>query len=226
MRRGAGSAALLAVLALAGCSSKTVEDQNKSSLFGSLRQAVSQTVASRRGGDEAAAAQTPDSPQDIAARALAANPGPLILAGLESSGATQAMAVIGENNGVRTFATTNMQALLLRRGMLTGTKGLGHDLSAAEIRGSEALIRARRAGSATRTMYFIGGDGLERPLPVNCQIAPGAAAGPGQRVVESCEGYGVKFQNNYLVTSGGGIPVSRQWISPNLGYVTIQILRD
>ena len=43
-------------------------------------------------------------------------------------------------------------------------------------------------------------------------------------MLESCAGHGVAFQNNYLV-QGGRITVSRQWIGPALGYVTIQELR-
>ncbi|WP_189654825.1 YjbF family lipoprotein [Paracoccus mutanolyticus] len=43
-------------------------------------------------------------------------------------------------------------------------------------------------------------------------------------MLESCVNGPLKFQNNYLV-QGGRITVSRQWIGPNLGYVTIQELR-
>lgn len=169
----------------------------------------------------------------MAARALAANPAPLILVSLESTGATQVMAMVGENGGMRTYMTPNMQALVIRSGMLTGTKGLGNDLSVAEVEGTANLIRARRAGQGSRTMRYISGDGTERPLPLNCTIAVGDAksfsfAGTGwnaTQVVESCEGSGAEVQNSYLVTASGHIPVSRQWIGPRLGYVTIQTIR-
>ncbi len=59
---------------------------------------------------------------------------------------TQVMAMTGENAGQRTYMTKNEQALILRGGMLAGTRGLGHDLSVAQMSSSAALIRAGRSG--------------------------------------------------------------------------------
>src|SRR5690606_2017099 len=111
-------------------------------------------------------------------------------------------------------------ALIFRSGMLSGTRGLGNDLSVAEP-GTEALIRAGRSGSAKRIMRYFSGDGLERPLDFDCTVAPGPAASV---MTESCQGHGLSFQNSYMV-QGGQIPVSRQWVGPALGYVTVQTLR-
>lgn len=235
MTRMMKNAALLAAagLALAGCGTRDPEAGG--SLFGQLREAVAPAVARVGGGGETAAAQpsAPRTAEDMAARALAANPAPLILAGLESSGATQVMAMTGQNGDMRTYMTPNEQALIIRNGILTGTKGLGHDLSVAEANGTAALIRSRRSGQATRINRYLGGDGVERPLPMTCTVAVGEGKSFGfagrawsaTQVVESCEGGGVQMQNSYLVTASGQIPVSRQWISPRLGYVTIQTIR-
>ncbi|MGR3544142.1 MAG: YjbF family lipoprotein, partial [Paracoccus sp. (in: a-proteobacteria)] len=111
-------------------------------------------------------------------------------------------------------------ALILRGGMLVGTRGLGNDLSVAEPQ-TEALIRAGASGSGTRVMRYFTGDGLERPLQFACTTAPGPKSGV---TLENCEGHGVGFQNSYI-SQGGQIVVSRQWIGPALGYVTIQTLR-
>ncbi|WP_090524539.1 YjbF family lipoprotein [Paracoccus isoporae] len=219
-------------LALAACGTRDPEAGN--SLYGQLQEAVAPAVARVGGGGRAPAqAAAPLSAEQMAARALAANPAPLILAGLESSGATQVMAMTGQNGDMRTYMTPNEQALIIRNGMLTGTKGLGHDLSVAEADGPAALIRARRAGQATRINRYLGGDGVERPLPMTCTVATGEGKSFGfagrawsaTQVMETCEGGGVEVQNSYLVTASGQIPVSRQWISPQLGYVTIQTIR-
>ena len=124
------------------------------------------------------------------------------------------------HGAMRTYMTPSEEALILRGGMLVGTRGLGHDLSVAEP-GTEALIRAGASGSGTRVMRYYTGDGLERPLQFACATAPGPNPGV---TVESCEGHGVRFQNSYIA-QGGRIMVSRQWIGPELGYVTIQTLR-
>ena len=43
-------------------------------------------------------------------------------------------------------------------------------------------------------------------------------------VVAGCRAGVLEFQNNYMV-QGGRITVSRQWVGPDLGYITIQELR-
>lgn len=208
--------ALTAAGLLAGCGN--TRDQDTSSL-GLIRQAIGQMAAQRAAGSQPAAPAA--DPAQMAAEALSVNPGPLILAGLESMGTTQVLAMVGENNGLRTYMTKTEQALILRRGMLIGTRGLGNDLSTTEAGPSEALIRSGRSGRAERTLRYYAADGTERPLPFTCTIGPGPRAGV---MVESCERDGIAFQNNYLV-SGGAISVSRQWAGPRLGYITIQTLR-
>ncbi len=85
----------------------------------------------------------------------------------------------------------------------------------------QKLIRAGRSGSAQRVMRYYSGDGLERPLSFDCTVGPGPKPGV---IVESCEGHGARFQNNFM-PQGGHLPVSRQWAGPRLGYITIQTLR-
>ncbi|MFC3632117.1 YjbF family lipoprotein [Paracoccus angustae] len=199
---------------LAGCGN----DSEGAGPFGALAQTAGQIVAERRASGQPAAPAK--SPQEAAAEALRVNPGPLIQAGFESLGRTQVMAMTGQNGTLRTFMTPAEEALILRGGMLVGTRGLGHDLSVAEP-GTESLIRAGAAGNGTRIMRYFAGDGVERPLQFACTV--GAGPRPGV-TVESCEGHGTSFQNSYMV-QGGQIAVSRQWIGPDLGYVTIQVLR-
>lgn len=206
------AASLLAGLAACG------NDTEGAGPLGVLAQTAGQVVAQRQAGDQPAAPAT--SPQDAAAEALRVNPGPLIQAGFEGLGRTQVMAMTGQNGVLRTYMTPAEEALILRGGMLVGTRGLGNDLSVAEP-GTEALIRAGAAGTGTRTMRYFAGDGVERPLQFTCTT--GAGPNPGV-TVENCEGHGASFQNSYMV-QGGQIAVSRQWIGPKLGYVTIQTLR-
>ncbi|MFC3167554.1 YjbF family lipoprotein [Paracoccus fontiphilus] len=202
------------VAGLAGCGN----DSEGNGWVGVLAQAAGQAVAQRRAADQPAAPAK--SPEEAAAEALRVNPGPLIQAGFEGLGRTQVMAMTGQNGAMRTFMTPAEEALILRGGMLVGTRGLGHDLSVAEP-GTEGLIRAGASGSGTRVMRYFAGDGVERPLQFACTVGAGPAPGV---TVESCEGHGASFQNSYMV-QGGQIAVSRQWIGPDLGYVTIQTLR-
>ncbi|WP_295048192.1 YjbF family lipoprotein [uncultured Paracoccus sp.] len=202
------------VAGLAGCGN----DGRGAGPLGTLAQTAGQIVAERRAeGQPAAPAK---SPQEAAAEALRVNPGPLIQVGFENLDRTPIMAMTGQNGAMRTYMTPAEEAVILRNGMLVGTRGLGNDLSVAEP-GTEGLIRAGASGSGTRIMRYLSGDGLERPLQFACTV--GAGPRPGV-IVESCEGHGATFQNSYMV-QGGQIPVSRQWVGPALGYVTIQTLR-
>ena len=208
--RNAAAAAALVALA-AGCSSKSTVDEGPSVLSTARGVLTSMTTAK-------AAPAAPADPQTIAAEALSVNPGPLILVGLESQGTTQVLAMTGENGGMRTFMTKGEQALILRGFMLTGTRGLGHDLSVAEASPTAALVAAGQSGTARRVMRYFAADGKERPIDFTCQVGPGPKAGV---MVEDCAGHGLRFQNSYLPGAG----VSRQWVGPGLGYVTIQQLR-
>lgn len=206
------AASLLA--GLAGCGN----DNQGVGPLGTLVQTAGQVVAERRASDQPATPRK--SPEEAVAEALRVNPGPLIQAGFENLDRTQIMAMTGQNGAMRTYMTPAEEAVILRGGMLVATRGLGNDLSVAEP-GTEALIRAGASGSGTRIMRYLSGDGLERPLQFTCTV--GAGPRPGV-TVENCEGHGTSFQNSYMV-QGGQIAVSRQWIGPALGYVTIQTLR-
>ncbi|WP_265500603.1 YjbF family lipoprotein [Paracoccus beibuensis] len=206
----------LVIAGLAACGN-TGPDEGGSGPISVLARTATDTIMSSRAAQPAAPARTP---QEAAAEALRVNPGPLIQVGFEGLGRTQVLALAGQNGAMRTYMTPSEEAVILRNGMLVGTRGLGRDLSVAEP-GTEGLIRAGQSGRGTRVMRYLSGDGLERPLQFDCTTAPGPTPGV---LVESCEGHGVAFQNNYLVQSGQ-IPVSRQWVGPGLGYITIQTLR-
>lgn len=183
-----------------------------------LQQIVGERVARTQAPAQPAAPARSDA--ERAAEALRVNPAPLVQVGFEEMGQTQIMAMTGQNGAMRTYMTPSEEAVILRGGMLIGTRGLGRDLSVAEP-GTEALIRNGQSGQGTRVMRYLSGDGLERPLRFDCTVAPGPQAG---LMVESCRGHGTSFQNTYAV-QGGQLPVSRQWVGPGMGYVTIATLR-
>lgn len=209
--------AALAVMLAGGLSACGNEAPDAS---GSALAMLGQAVGQMTGQGEAAPSAPARSPEQAAAEALRINPGPLILVHFESLGRHQVMAMTGQNGNMRTYMTPAEEALILRDGMLVGTRGLGNDLSVAEPQ-TDGLVRAGRTGSGQRVMRYFSGDGLERPLSFDCTVNSGPNPGV---MIESCEGHGVSFQNNYL-PQGGQIAVSRQWIGPALGYITIQTLR-
>ncbi|MDO5612363.1 MAG: YjbF family lipoprotein [Paracoccus sp. (in: a-proteobacteria)] len=220
MIRATKIAVLTALIGLTAACSNESGDESGASPLGILARTATQAVAARRASEPEQPAAPARTAQQAAAEALRVNPAPLIRAGFESLGQTQIMAMTGQNGAMRTYMTSSQQALILRGGMLSGTRGLGNDLSVTEAR-TEALIRAGRSGSGQRVLRIYSGDGLERPLQFTCQVGPGPAPGV---TIETCDGHGARFQNNYIVQNGQ-IMVSRQWAGPGLGYITIETLR-
>lgn len=214
-RHPLAAVSLVATLALAACGTGSDDGPTTGAM---IRQAAGQIASGAVRGDATEPQAAPD-PEAMAAEALRVNPAPLILAGLEGMGTTQVLAMVGQNGGMRTYMTSNQQALILRNGMLVGTRGLGNDLAVAEP-GTESLIRSRRAGSGKRIMRIYTGDGLETPLGFDCTVRA-----EGQAMVEDCRAGSLAIENRYVIGAGGSIPVSRQWISPALGHVTIQTIR-
>lgn len=164
----------------------------------------------------------------LAASALRSIKGPVILATMEKTASTSVLGMIGENNGVRTYATPTEQQMMLRGGLLAGTRGLGRDLMSSDTDQAAALIRGQRSGQVTRVQRYLDGDWVERPVKLTCEIAPAgtisAQGVSGIQMAETCTSGAAKVQNTYIV-SGGQILGSRQWIGPYQGYVDIQVLR-
>lgn len=212
-------------LAAAGLTALTacgnMQGDGDASPLGLARIAAAEVLGSVGRQGQAEPAAPARSTGDRVASALRANPGPLIMVGLESQGTTEILALVGENGGMRTYMTPGEQAVILRDGIIVGTRGLGNDLSVAEAEASAALIRAGRAGTAQRVMRYWTGDGLERPLTMDCSVGAGQKSGV---MVETCRAGSLTVENSYL-PQGGMIPVSRQWIGPALGYATVQVLR-
>lgn len=222
--------ALLA-LALAGCGSDAGTSESGKLARGLIGNLIG-AVAGGRAADAAAPAEAP-TPEQIAAGALESFAGPLMLVVLEAQGQTTVMGLYGENGNMRTYALPSEQSIILRDGVLAGTRGFGFDVMSAETDAVSALLRSRKAGVAEKVQRYLDADNVERPLPMQCEIGRGAqsqieAAGKRYRVTqmtEVCSFQGQSVAGGYLVSDSGLVLASRQWLGPELGYVSLQTLR-
>ncbi|MBW6506594.1 MAG: YjbF family lipoprotein [Rhodobacteraceae bacterium] len=221
---------LAVALAVAGCGNSAERSDSGSLAVGMVRNLVGGISAGRTAAAEPAAAPTPD---QIAAEALDSFAGPLMLVVLESQGATTVMGLYGENGNMRTYALPSEQSIILRDGILAGTRGFGFDVMSADTDAVAALILARKEGVAAKVQRYLDADNVERPLPMECTVSRGEAsefeiAGKrysGTQMVEVCSFQGQAVGSGYLVSAAGAVLASRQWIGPELGYVTLQVLR-
>ena len=228
-RRGRTALFATALLvALAGCGSDTQQTETGRQASAELKHIFAALTGRGKGTAKPVDAET------IAREGLAANKGPMILASLENHGFTQILGMTGENGSMRTYFTPDNQAVILRGGMLAGTRGFGFDITSAETEALGALVRGRRAGTAQLVLRMLDGLGIERPLPLECTTRAGASTSypfagitwSGTQMVAHCEGQGYSLDNTFIVANSGQIVASRQWVGPTVGYMTIQLLRD
>lgn len=226
MRRGGGVLLALAGAGwLAGCSNDP-EGNASLGISRTLYEEVRGRLAKSGAGVQAG---TPDA-EALAAAARRSFKGPIVLAQMANTGGLFVLGEYGRNGDVQTFATTTEETLVMRRGILIASRGLGDDLMSSESAQVAALVLARGEGSARHVYRFLDGEGIERPLPMDCDIRRGADkplrfAGTDYRtteMVETCRAGRTEITNRYFVTSGGIVALSQQWISPRIGYVTIQ----
>lgn len=230
IRRFPARSALLIslVVLLAACGSDRSQTEGGRAALGAAKTIAAKMRAGR------APAQTPD-PEQMAAAAKASFDGPLILAQIENTGLMTVLGEYGRNGSVRTYSTPNKQTLSFRDGVLIASRGLGFDLMSSDTGIAVALITGRRSGTSDRSYRYLDGEWRERPLPMTCTYQPGAArtlsfAGTSYATVqveETCQakGQSLTVTNSYWVTGNGTIALSRQWIGPALGHVTVQLVR-
>ena len=155
---------------------------------------------------------------------------PLIRARIEKVGDIAYLGKINESRGVITWASVDGSALSLRDGVVIATRGLGTDLMSSAAPTANDLANV---SSVQRRHYYLFGGETEQLRAFECQIAD---AGPERIVVlqlaydtrhriESCtDDSGLAFENHYWFDNRAIIRQSRQWISPDVGFLELQDL--
>lgn len=219
-------------LALSACSGGSALENNHSNYLRGVSAQAWKEVTSI-GQDKPA--PTKPAPEAEARSALELNKGPLRYVAFESTGYSTIVGMTGQNGPLRTYFTPTRQSIILRNDMVAGTRGFGFDMESAVTTPTERLIRARQSGTAPKVLRHLNGLDYERPTPLTCQVLNtgksvsysfAGTTWSGVQMAEICHATGGdKLTNSYIVTANGEIASSRQWVSPQLGYVTIQTVR-
>lgn len=176
---------------------------------------------------------TGDSLRALDAAILTALPGPVQTFYAADLKSFAALLVWDRSHGYVTWTSSTKQSLTFKKGILTATRGLSGDLMSANVDGPASLITARRTGNTQRVNRYLDGEGVTLPITLNCAITRGAnetySAGQitASTVVmhENCTAPGYSFENKYWVDGSGSVLQSHQWISAELGYAHIRLLR-
>ncbi|SLN15458.1 hypothetical protein AQS8620_00285 [Aquimixticola soesokkakensis] len=229
----AGAALVICGGLLAACGNDRGVSQNREALLeitGLVKTAVQNKLS---GAPEAPAPDAVDPAQAVAAAMQAVPDVPLILAMMESSGATSVMGVYNVNGRDVTWVTQAKQTLTLRDGVLVATRGLGGDLMSLEEGSLVSLLKARRGGTVQKTYRFLDGEDNTARLPLTCQVevqgrehvVSGEVSAQTTVMRETCETGGAPITNVYWVDGAGRVVQSFQWASSYVGNVIIRQLR-
>jgi Group 4 capsule polysaccharide lipoprotein gfcB, YjbF len=118
--------------------------------------------------------------------------------------------------------------VVLQRGMVLETRGLGDELMSARV--PPAALVASGTGSFQREYYYLDGADQDIRWDYDCTFATTGhetieiigLAYDTRIVTETCRGAEGRITNQYWVESGGKIRQSLQWISKGVGYMKLE----
>ncbi|MDO8881459.1 MAG: YjbF family lipoprotein [Pseudotabrizicola sp.] len=153
---------------------------------------------------------------------------PVLLATIDSRGQQALLGEVQQNQGVATWSTLDDVTVSFRNGVIVATRGLGNDLMA-----SDGLAVSRQAGTKSRIYTHLDGEDKSVRRRFSCNVLPRGSevieivevSYTTLRVSENCSADGAVFQNDYWFSSDQKIRKSRQWISDDVGYLTVEDLR-
>lgn len=168
----------------------------------------------------------PDVRASLTPEVLAAESGPVLIVEVPAAPSAAGMTVAGTNRDVVTFSDAGSTFVIVRGGVIVGTRGFGFDLMNAEVSGTLNAL-ASGGGRAERLHTYLDGLGKTLVRRFGCTLSPAAGESvrllsgtvEAQVVAERCEGaLGGVFENRYWI-AGGIVVKSQQWVSPELGYI-------
>ncbi len=135
---------------------------------------------------------------------------------------------------VEVWKSSDGLQIILREGVLVGTKGLGGDIRSASAAAAIAGFDGQ-GGGGERLLTVDRLDGTAQTIAFSCdmtQLGRETLQIVDQRVStfrmrEDCVYNHTKFSNEYWVeTSGGRMRKSHQWAGPEFGYITLTRLKS
>ena len=117
------------------------------------------------------------------------------------------------NRDTVTYFTPDGISVALKQGVLVGTRGLGFDLMTADV--TEVIGSLHSGARAVRIHHYLDGEDKVVMRSFICDYAGHTT------VTETCYSDGFEIQNRYTMHSGR-ITASRQWISPEQGYIRLE----
>lgn len=164
--------------------------------------------------------------------ALIADPStPALLLTVESRGQTGRLLRESRVDGKEFWLSSDLSAVVLEKGMLQGTRGLGSELFAADVSEPMALILSGRAGYSDRLHSNLTGLDTINTRTYRCLVMVNGSDTLSLEIgtistrvmTEDCKSLDQSFVNTYWVSrNSGGIVQARQWAGDDIGYIKTQ----
>lgn len=144
---------------------------------------------------------------------------------LSESGAQAVLGPVSRSGEVIVWQTLDGITLAFRGGMLTGTRGLGDDLMSADVSGDVAMLRGDGVtGYHPHIRSYLDGEDQIVFRSYQChrvtQAQDTKPDGTNLRRIEMrCISPQDSFTNFYWLDGAGSVTRSRQWVSPQIGYM-------
>lgn len=157
---------------------------------------------------------------------------PLLVVTVESRGQSGRLLLENTVNGVETWLSADMSALMIQNGMLQGTRGVGSNLFAADLTEPLPLVLSGRRGYSDRLHSNLTGDDRIDTRTFRCLVETQGSSViqleigtiPTRVMIEDCKSLDQAFTNTYWVSENtGDIVQTRQWAGAELGYITTQV---
>lgn len=198
---------LIAVLGLSACGSD--RSALPGAIFGSLKNALSRNKQPPLTTEILRARLTPEVRAQFGV--------PILIAEVPKQKVAAVVFYVTQNADTITWNAGDGVGIYTRKGILTGSRGVGYDLMAADVSGPLSVILGKGNGIATRTHKYLDGENREVAIRFDCTYVRTGAV-----VTESCETKGLAIENTYVLNKKGEIQASRQWMGARNGYMLLE----
>ncbi|WP_162197165.1 YjbF family lipoprotein [Loktanella sp. S4079] len=177
---------------------------------------------------QAPAAQA--APALVPAEVMHANPGKYIRINIRKQNAWASLTQAGTNGARTTWIDQGNISVTFENGLVVATRGLVRDLMGTDLSQSWAAIRNQGGEAQRRHDFLTDQDEISTEL-LQCSIVSEGnevieRAGKSistRRFTEKCEGERLIFTNIYWVNQRGAMVRSLQAVSPDAGYLQIDV---
>ena len=145
---------------------------------------------------------------------------PVILAQVPERDAVALLTKVGANQEVDTYLSADGISISLRDGMIVATRGLGFDLVRADTARPLAAVMAPPQ-TISRAYDHLDGENHLISVAYECSYVKISS----RQTKETCSSPQQRFENVYQHNQAGKIINSRQWVSPQIGWVIIELIQ-